>query len=179
VIWVSGANIAECAPITTDYIWQAREHGAKVIVVDPRLHPLARTSDLFLPIKPGRDTALFNGILHLMIEHGWLDHHFINHHTTGFDAVAESVREWTPARTAQVTGITERAIRQAAAWWGQANTSFLLHARGIEHHSHGVQNVLGAINMVLASGRIGRPHCGYATFCCSPAPLSPPASSGC
>jgi assimilatory nitrate reductase catalytic subunit len=164
VIWVSGANIAECAPITTDYIWQAREHGAKVIVVDPRLHALARTSDLFLPIKPGRDVALFNGILHLMIAHDWLDHNFIDHHTTGFDAVAESVRAWTPARTAQVTGITEAAIRQAAAWWGQASSSFLLHARGIEHHSHGVQNVLGAINMVLASGRIGRPHCGYATI---------------
>lgn len=164
VVWVSGANVAECAPITTDYIWQAREHGAKVIVVDPRLHPLARTCDLFLPIKPGRDVVLFNGILHLMIEHDWLDHDFIDNHTTGFEAVAESVREWTPARTAQVTGIAEKAIRQAAEWWGAAKTSFLMHARGIEHHSHGVQNVLGAINIVLASGRIGRPNCGYATI---------------
>ncbi|HMX26633.1 MAG TPA: molybdopterin oxidoreductase family protein, partial [Blastocatellia bacterium] len=43
-------------------------------------------------------------------------------------------------------------------------TSFLLHARGIEHHSHGVQNVLGAINIVLASGRIGRESSGYATI---------------
>src|SRR5699024_6931442 len=56
------------------------------------------------------------------------------------------------------------AIRQAAAWWGTARTSFLLHARGIEHHTSGVQNVLGAINLVLASGRIGRPGCGYATI---------------
>jgi assimilatory nitrate reductase catalytic subunit len=39
-----------------------------------------------------------------------------------------------------------------------------MHARGIEHSSHGVQNVLGAINLVLASGRIGRPGCGYATI---------------
>ncbi|MCL4859191.1 MAG: molybdopterin oxidoreductase family protein, partial [Caldilineaceae bacterium] len=164
VVWVSGANVAECAPITTDYIWQAREHGAKVVVVDPRLHPLARTCDLFLPVKPGRDVVLFNGILHLMIEHDWLDHDFIDNHTAGFEAVAESVREWTPARTAQVTGIAEKAIRQAAEWWGMAKTSFLMHARGIEHHSHGVQNVLGAINIVLASGRIGRPQCGYATI---------------
>ena len=164
VVWVSGANIAECAPITTDYVWQARERGAKVIVVDPRLTPLARTCSLFMPIKPGRDVALFNGILHLMIEHDWLDHAFINNHTVGFDAVAEHVREWTPTRTAQVTGIAEKTIRQAAEWWGQAKTSFLMHARGIEHHSHGVQNVLGAINLVLASGRIGRPNCGYATI---------------
>lgn len=164
VIWISGANVAECAPITTDYVWQAREHGAKIIVVDPRITPIARTCDLFLPVKPGRDIALFNGILHLMIANDWLDHNFITNHTVGFEAVAEHVQEWTPAKTAQITGIAENAIRQAAEWWGTASTSFLMHARGIEHHSHGVQNVLGAINMVLASGRIGRENCGYATI---------------
>jgi len=164
VIWISGANVAECAPITTDYVWQAREHGAKVIVVDPRITPIARTCDLFLPVKPGRDVALFNGILHLMIEHDWLDHGFIESHTVGFEQVAEHVREWTPRRTAEVTGIRERLIRKAAELWGTARTSFLMHARGIEHHSHGVQNVLGAINVVLASGRIGREFCGYGTI---------------
>ena len=74
VVWIGGANVAECAPITTNYVWQARENGAKVIVVDPRITPIARTCDLFLPVKPGRDVALFNGILHLMIENDWLDH---------------------------------------------------------------------------------------------------------
>jgi assimilatory nitrate reductase catalytic subunit len=164
VVWISGANIAECAPITTNYVWQAREYGAKIIVVDPRITPIARTCDLFLPIKPGRDIALFNGILHLMIENDWLDHDYISEHTVGFDSVAEHVRDWNPKRTAEVTGISERAIRQAAEWWGTAKSSFLLHARGIEHHSHGVQNCLGAINIVLASGRIGREGCGYATI---------------
>ncbi len=164
VVWISGANVAECAPITTNYVWQARERGAKIIVVDPRITPIARTCDLFLPIKPGRDIALFNGILHLMIENDWLDHDFINRHTVGFEALAEHVKQWAPKQTAEVTGISERAIRQAAELWGKAKTSFLLHARGIEHHSHGVQNVLGAINIVLASGRIGRENCGYATI---------------
>lgn len=164
VIWISGANIAECAPITTDYVWQARENGARVIVADPRITPLARTCDLFLPVRPGRDIALFNGILHLMIKHDWLDHQFIKKHTVGFDEVAKEAAEWTPQKTAEVTGIAERAIHQAAEWWGNAKTSFLMHARGIEHHTHGVQNVLGAINIVLASGRIGREFCGYATI---------------
>jgi assimilatory nitrate reductase catalytic subunit len=164
LIWISGANVAECAPITTDYVWQARERGARVIMVDPRITPMARTCDLFLPIKPGRDVALFNGILHLMIEKGWIDQVFIDEHTNGFQELAEHVKEWTPRRTAEVTGIAEAAICKAAEWWGTAKTSFLMHARGIEHHSHGVQNVLGAINIVLASGRIGRPGCGYATI---------------
>ena len=164
VVWISGANIGECHPITSDYVWQAREHGAKIIVVDPRVTPIARTCDLFMPIKPGRDVLLFKGILHLMIANDWLDHDFIEQHTTGFEQVAEDAREWTPARTAEATGIAEKAIRQAAEWWGTAKTSFLMHARGIEHHTHGVQNVLGAINLVLASGRIGRPNCGYSTI---------------
>jgi assimilatory nitrate reductase catalytic subunit len=164
VVWISGANVAECAPITTSYVWQAREFGAKIIVVDPRITPVARTCDLFLPVKPGRDVALFNGILHLLIERDWVNREFIERHTIGFDDVARHVREWTPQRTAEVTGISETAIRRAAEWWGMAKTSFLLHARGIEHHSHGVQNVLGAINIVLATGRIGAEGCGYATI---------------
>lgn len=164
VVWLSGANIAECAPITTDYVWQARQNGAKIIVVDPRITPIARTCDLFLPIKPGCDAALFNGVLHLMIENDWLDHDFIREHTIGFEQIAEHVREWTPRRTAEVTGIAEGLIHQAAHVWGIAKTSFLLHARGIEHHTNGVQNVLGAINLVLASGRIGREGCGYGTI---------------
>ena len=63
-----------------------------------------------------------------------------------------------------MTGIAERAIRQAAEWWGTAKTSFLMHARGIEQHSHGVTTCLASINIVLASGRIGRPGCGYSTI---------------
>jgi assimilatory nitrate reductase catalytic subunit len=164
VIWVAGSNVAECSPITTNYIWQAREQGARVIVQDPRITPVARTCDLYLPVKPGRDAALFAGVLQIMIERDWLDHEFIRDHTVGFDQVAEYCREWTLSRTADVTGVPQRALMQAAEWWGTAKTSFLFHARGIEHHSNGVQNALGTINLVLASGRIGRAKSGYGTI---------------
>jgi assimilatory nitrate reductase catalytic subunit len=162
VIWV--ADVAECSPITTNYIWQAREQGAKIIVQDPRITPVARTCDLYLPVKPGRDAALFAGVLQIMIERDWLDHAFIAAHTVGFEQVAEYCRQWTLPRTAEVTGVPQRALLQAAEWWGPAKTSFLFHARGIEHHSNGVQNSLGTINLVLASGRIGKPKCGYGTI---------------
>lgn len=164
VIWVAGSNVAECSPITTNYIWQAREQGAKIIVQDPRITPIARTCDVFVPIKPGRDAAMFAGVLHLMIENGWLDREFIANHTNGFEDVAAYCAEWNPARTAQVTGVPERTIRQVAEIWGTAKSSFFFHARGIEHHSNGVQNALGTINLVLASGRIGRPKSGYGTI---------------
>jgi assimilatory nitrate reductase catalytic subunit len=164
VIWVAGSNVAECSPITTNYLWQAREMGAKIIIQDPRITPIARTCDLYLPVKPGRDAALFAGVLQIMIERDWIDHEFIDSQTTGFDAVAEYCRDWTLARTAEVTGVPERSLMQAAEWWGRAKSSFLFHARGIEHHSNGVQNVLGSINLVLASGRIGKPKSGYGTI---------------
>jgi assimilatory nitrate reductase catalytic subunit len=164
VIWVAGSNVAECSPITTNYIWQARELGARIIVQDPRITPAARTCDLYLPVKPGRDAALFAGVLQIMIERDWLDHAFIDAHTVGFEQVAEYCQEWTLPRTAEVTGVPRRALVQAAEWWGTAKTSFLFHARGIEHHSNGVQNSLGTINLVLASGRIGKPKSGYGTI---------------
>ena len=164
VIWVAGSNVAECSPITTDYIWQARELGAKVIVQDPRITPVARTCDLYLPVRPGRDAALFAGVLGLMIDNGWIDREFIEQYTVGFEAVAEYCRSWPPARTAEVTGVPERSLEQAAELWGTAKSSFLFHARGIEHHSNGVQNSLGTINLVLASGRIGKSKSGYGTI---------------
>ena len=164
VVWISGSNVAECSPITTDYVWQARQNGAKVIVQDPRITPIARTCDLFLPIRPGTDAALFNGVLRIMLENDWIDHEFVREHTNGFEALVEHVGQWTLRRTAEVTGIAEDRILQAAHLWGAAKTSFMLHARGIEHHSNGVQNCLGAINLVLASGRIGREGCGYGTI---------------
>ncbi|HEU4727230.1 MAG TPA: molybdopterin oxidoreductase family protein [Kofleriaceae bacterium] len=164
VIWIAGSNVAECSPITTNYVWQAREMGAKVIVQDPRITPIARTCDLYLPVRPGRDAALFAGVLGLMIEHGWIDREFIAQHTSGFEAVEEYARQWPIARTSEVTGVPERSLRKAAELWGTARSSFLFHARGIEHHSNGVQNALGTINLVLATGRIGKPKSGYGTI---------------
>jgi assimilatory nitrate reductase catalytic subunit len=162
VILVAGANIAECAPITTEYLWRARENGAKIIVLDPRLTPIARTVDLYIPVRSGGDIGVFNGMLHVMIERGWIDRAFLDAHTTGFDAVAEAVKKYTPEYAGKIAGVPPSMIVRAAELWGPAKTSFLLHARGIEHHTKGVDNCMAALNLVLATGRIGREGCGYA-----------------
>lgn len=164
VVFVAGANVAECAPITTSYIWKARDNGAKLIVSDPRVTPLARSADLFLGLKPGTDSALMGTILHLLIQHDWLDHDFIEQHTTGFEAASEAVREYTPQWGEQITGVPAPRIEQAAEWWGTSGTGMLLHARGIEHHSKGVENVLACINLGLATGKYGKPGCGVSTI---------------
>ena len=162
VILVAGANIAECAPITTDYLWQARENGGKLIILDPRMTPIARNADLFIPVRSGGDIGVFNGMLHIMIERGWIDRDFIAQHTTDFELVAKAVKKYTPEYSAKIAGVPPEMIVRAAEMWGPAPTSFLLHARGIEHHSKGVDNCIAAINLVIASGRIGREGCGYA-----------------
>jgi assimilatory nitrate reductase catalytic subunit len=123
VIWVAGSNAAECSPITTNYIWQARELGAKVIVQDPRITPLARTCDLYLPVRPGRDAALFAGVLGLMIEHGWIDREFIAHHTVGFEAVEAYCKEWPPARTARRPSCGARRGRASCSTRAASSTT--------------------------------------------------------
>ncbi len=72
------------------------------------------------------------------------------------------MKKYTPEYSAKIAGVPPEMIVRAAEMWGPAPTSFLLHARGIEHHTKGVDNCIAAINLVIASGRIGREGCGYA-----------------
>ena len=164
VVWVAGSNVAETFPITTSYIWRARDRGARLIVQDPRVVPLARTADLFLPVRPGTDSALFGAVLHQLIEHDWLDHDFIAAHTNGFDEAAAAAAPMTPQWAAEVTGVPAVRIEQAAEWWGTSATGMLLHARGIEQQTKGTENVLAAINLGLATGKYGKPGCGVTTI---------------
>ncbi len=160
IVMVIGANIGECAPITTDYIWRARDNGAKLIVADPRFTPIARNADLFLPVRPGTDLALLLAMLHVIIRDGLTDAEFIAAHTTGFEKTAQSAAAWDPRRAAEVTGVAPDAIERAAHWIGQSRRAMILHARGLEHHSKGVENCEAVVAIALATGNIGREGAG-------------------
>jgi assimilatory nitrate reductase catalytic subunit len=160
VVLVTGANVAECAPITTDYLWRMRDAGGKLIVIDPRMTPITRNADLYLPVRPGTDVALLMGMLHAVLRDGLEDREFIAEHTAGFEEVAASVKPWDPRRTAELTGVRPDAIEKAARWFAEADRAIALHARGIEHQSKGVENVLSVINLCLALGHIGREGAG-------------------
>jgi len=164
VVWIAGSNVSECFPTLNHYIWRARDCGAKLVVVDPRVTPIARTADLHLAIRPGSDSALNQAILHELIAHGDVNQAFVDQYCTGWEELRDSVATCTPEWAAEICGIDADLIRQAAHLWGGAKTSFLLHARGIEQHTKGVENVLSNINLVLATGRIGREGCGYGTI---------------
>lgn len=160
VLFVIGANIGDCAPITTDYIWRCRDNGGRLIVADPRITPIARNADLFLPVCPGTDLALLMGMLHVIIRDDFIDREFIAEHTTGFEAVAESVKPYDPQKAGEVTGVPPANIEKAAHWFGEAERGIAMHARGLEHQSKGVENCLAVINLCLATGNVGREGCG-------------------
>ena len=160
VLFVLGANVAECAPITTDYIWRCLDRGGKLIVADPRATPITRKADLYLPVRPGTDVALLMSMLHVILRDGLEDRAFIDAHTTGFAEVEKSVQSWDPVRAANIAGVPPDAIERAAHLYARAGNAISLHARGIEHHSKGVENCLGVIDLALATGNIGRPGAG-------------------
>lgn len=164
VIWIAGANVSECFPTLTHYIWKARDNGAKLIVVDPRETPIARTADIHLAIRPGSDSALNQAILHELVKNNQVDESFLNINCKGWPELKESVKSCTPEWAGEICGVDPDLIKEAAKIWGDTATSFLLHARGVEQQTKGVENVLSNINLVLATGRIGREGCGYATI---------------
>src|SRR3954465_2797276 len=160
VAFVIGANIAECAPITTQYLWRCRDAGGRLIVADPRMTPITRNADLYLPLRPGTDLALLMGILHVILRDGLQDAAFIAQHTVGFEEVARSVQAYDPATAARMTGVPPGAIEKAARWIGEAGRAVLLHARGLEHQSKGGENCLAITNLALATGNLGREGAG-------------------
>ncbi len=160
VILVSGANVGECAPITTQYLWRCRDNGGKLIVADPRMTPITRNADLYLPVRPGTDVTLHLGILHVILREGLENRGFIEQYTNGFDAVKASAEGSDPRTVAEMTGVPPESIERAARWIAGADRAMGMHARGIEHHSKGVENVSSFINIFLATGHIGREGAG-------------------
>lgn len=163
-IFVVGANVGECFPIVTSYLWQARDRGCKLIVADPRQTPIARTADIFLPLRPGTDSALLNAMLYVIIQEGLIDEEFISQRTVGWEATKAMVAQYPPERVAQVCGLRPETIIEAARLYGRANAALIYTARGLEHQSKGVDNGVCCANLALATGNFGRPGAGYGTL---------------
>jgi len=120
VIFIIGANVGECFPIVTSYLWQARDRGAKIIVADPRQTPIARTADIFLPLRPGTDSALLNAMLYVVIHEGLVHEDFIRARTTGWEETKAIVEQYPPERVAKVCGLKPETIIAAARLFGSA-----------------------------------------------------------
>ncbi|MGW9209369.1 molybdopterin-dependent oxidoreductase [Embleya sp. NPDC055664] len=160
VFLVIGANMADCHPILFLRMMDRVRAGAKLIVVDPRRTATADKADLFLQIRPGTDPALLNGLLHLLVENGDTDPAFIAECTEGWDEMPEFLRDYPPARVAELTGLAEQDIGQAARWIGAAGEWTSCWTMGLNQSTHGTWNTNALINLHLATGAICRPGSG-------------------
>ncbi|HQU92778.1 MAG TPA: formate dehydrogenase subunit alpha [Pyrinomonadaceae bacterium] len=164
VLIIAGANCAETFPIINGFLWKQRDNGGVWIIIDPRETPTARQGDLHLQLKPGTDVAVANGILNVLISEGLIDQEFIDSRTNDWEATKAAAMKYTPDVASQISGVPAAKIVQAAQIYGRAKTGMVMHARGIEHHSNGTENVLSYINLVLATGKIGSKGRGYGTI---------------
>jgi len=154
VILLIGANIAENHPILCRRL--QTNPGATVIVVDPRVTKTAMMADLHLPIRPRADLALLNGLIHLIIAHDLVDHDYVHAHTTGYEALRASVRDCTPERVAEITGIAPETLYRTAWLYANAAAGFIGWTMGVNHSSKGTETVNAINNLALITGNIGR-----------------------
>ena len=154
VIILIGANIAENHPILCRRL-QANP-GTTLIVVDPRVSKTAMMADLHLPIRPRSDLALLNGLIHVVLQHDLVDHDFVRAYTTGFETLRESVRDYTPERVAEITGIAPEVIYRMAWVYANAKAGFIGWTMGVNHSSKGTETVNAINNLALITGNIGR-----------------------
>ncbi|MGX1478066.1 UNVERIFIED_CONTAM: sulfite reductase (NADPH) flavoprotein alpha-component [Streptomyces canus] len=161
LFFVIGSNMADCHPILfLRMMERVKSAGAKVIVVDPRRTATAAKADLFLQIKPGADLALLNGLLHLLHADGRIDPAFVAAHTEGWEAMPEFLADYAPAAVAEMTGLAEEDIREAARLIGSAGEWMSLWTMGLNQSTHGTWNTNALVNLHLATGAICRPGSG-------------------
>jgi assimilatory nitrate reductase catalytic subunit len=163
-ILLVGGNPADTMPPLMQYFEEQRRRGGKLIVVDPRASATAKAAALHLQVTPGTDAALGNGLLNVAISRKLIDADFIASRTSGFDAVRRLVASYWPDRVERITGVPARKIEAAAQLMAEAATAMVLTGRGPEQQSHGVDNVLAFVNLVLAVGKAGKPFCGYGSL---------------
>ena len=168
-IFIVGSNTAYAHPILFRRIEDAKaaNPALKIIVADPRKTDTANMADLFLPIQPGTDVMLFNGMLHIMLWEGWVDAAYIAAHTHGFDALKATVRDCTPDVVAQLCGITKEDLHSAANVFAgiggdtpRRGATLSLYCQGLNQSSSGTAKNAALINLHLATGQIGKPGAG-------------------
>ncbi len=161
-IFIVGSNTAYAHPILFRRIEDAKaaDPALKIIFCDPRRTDTAEIADLYLPIQPGTDVSLFNGMLHIMLWEGWTDSGYIAAHTSGFDALKTTVRDYTPDLVAETCGIAKEDLFTAARLFATSGATLSLYCQGLNQSSSGTAKNAALINLHLATAQIGKPGAG-------------------
>lgn len=155
-ILVTGSNTTEAHPLIASRILRAKEKGAKLIVVDPRGIQLSSYADIHVRQRLGTDVAWINGVMNIIISEGWHDKDFIERRTEGFEELEKKVKEHTPERVEQITGISQVDLRRIAETYAKAERASIIYAMGITQHTTGTDNVLSLSNLALLTGNVGK-----------------------
>ena len=161
-VFIAGSNLAWAHPVLMRRLEDAKRihPDQKWIVADPRRTETAAAADLHLPLLPGTDVALFHGMMHLLLWEGMTNPSYIAAHTSGFAELRDRVREFTPRHVAQVCGLREDDIVQAARWFGGHTPTLSLYCQGLNQSSSGTDKNTALINLHLATGQIGQAGAG-------------------
>lgn len=159
-IFAIGTNTTECHPIIGLKMLQAKARGAALIVADPRAIDLTHQADVWLRLKPGTDTALLNGLAHVIWQEGLADDAFIASRTENSAALQQAILPYTPEYTAAITTVPAALIVKAARLLAAANQAAFYYTMGITQHTSGVSNVWGVSNLALLTGNLGRAKTG-------------------
>src|ERR1700738_119457 len=163
LIVLVGSNAAWCHPVLFQRMMLNKElRGARFVVIDPRRTATAQEADLFLPISPGTDTALFCGLLVHMAETHALNYAYIDAHTNGFEDALARARMIAPglAATARATGLPVADVARFFALFCGTERVVTCYSQGVNQSAQGTDKVNAIINCHLACGRIGRPGMG-------------------
>jgi formate dehydrogenase alpha subunit len=161
VMLVIGSNTTETHPVIGLRMQQAaKEHGARIIVADPRRIKLVDNACLWLNQKPGTDIALVNALCHVIVRDDLVDLDFIKERTENFEAFAASVAECTPEWAEKITGVPAADIEKAANIYGTADRAAIFYTMGITKHTCGTDNVRALANLALVTGNLGKRSAG-------------------
>jgi assimilatory nitrate reductase catalytic subunit len=164
LIVIVGSNTAWAHPIVYQRIVaeKKRRPDLKVVVVDPRKTATCDLADLHLPLKPGADAVLFNGLLAHLAQADALDQDFIAQHTEGFEQALHAAQN-EPGHLKMVAEqcvLDEADVQQFFDWVVARPKMVTLYSQGINQSSSGVDKSNAIINCHLATGRIGKEGAG-------------------
>jgi formate dehydrogenase alpha subunit len=159
VILVTGSNTTEQHPIIGGKILQAKEKGAKLIVVDPREVQLAKFADIHLRQLSGTDVLWLNSFMHVILEEGLEDKEYINNclEPEAFEEMKKLVisDKYSPENTEKITTIPAQDLRRAARMLAANKPGSLVYSMGITQHIQGVDNVKSCANLQMILGNLG------------------------
>ncbi len=121
---------------------QARkENKAKIVVIDVHRNQTGKFADWFIPIRPGTDSALALGIMHILFAENMTDEEFIEQYTEGNQELKEHVKQYDPKTVSEITGVSVEDIYKLARLYGSVSPSYIRIGNGLQHHDNGGMNV--------------------------------------